>query len=214
MKYPYKLFLFGISILQGGRGLFAQARPFDTLFIERHLTADFYHALFQDNRPHSPYYSLLTDFGRVDVEGRGHLMPNAKTVLPASQWLRIYAFRGSYFLYAPSDWGNHTRISFLEGRMSFEDAEGIVQYVTTTPVRPARQTFQVQLKNANLGSVLRIKLLPNNSDIAVFEFLSADHPHLVFLMVRKEAAARYPIIVNYCPTQKVSEFAFPSGSVQ
>lgn len=91
---------------------------YDTIFIKREKTAEYYHKIYIEKNRSSSYYKLLTrfKFDKDELEFineyyrsfKKRSVPLKKFNLHniATEWLPLYKYKGHYYLYAPSDWGN------------------------------------------------------------------------------------------------------------
>jgi hypothetical protein len=197
--------------------MLAQSR--DTIFIQRE-TADtpyaFYHAVFIDTS--MKYKTELTNFSfnKYDSATYFDQLTNLRAFKKISlndfpkRWIALYQLKGEFYLYKPSDFGNHFRFELTDSTTIDYTMEG------PEPSRLNKITFVspshavIERTNYLEGSRVAIKLVDKTKGIAVFTFgpTKYNKESGQVLMVDARKAYMFPTVVNYCPTDKQPEFDF------
>jgi hypothetical protein len=200
--------------------------PHDTIFLERtvsdtdHLgqAYPFYHAIYIEASSKSQYYSKLVDFSfteyenlndyNVEFKKRGIHLQKIKSGLPA-EWLPLFQYKNKYYLYIPSDWGNTMRLMLTDSLLIYRGMElsaSILNSVTQTD----KYIYDLTVTDPYTGTeFVTIHIIDKKNKLAVWEFKNENKKVIRYaLYVPKENAKDYDIIVNYCRTDKQSEFDF------
>lgn len=200
-------------------GLFAHGR--DTIFIQRE-TADtpyaFYHAIFIDTGMEFQNQLTRFNFDKYDsatyFEQLTNLRPlkhnNVSLNSFPKKWVALYKLKGKYYLYTPSDFGNHFHFEITDSTTIDFTMEG------PEPSRLDKISFvsptQVVIDRTNYweGKYVVINLVDKAKGIAVFTFSRTNNSKdgRQVLMIDARKAHMFSTIVNYCPTDKQSEFDF------
>lgn len=196
----------------------------DTVFLERKIGSgpdSYYHAVFIDTS--STYRTALTDFsfkGNDSAEyfsSIKHIEPLNKEWFNGCEsfprrWIAAYKLKGSYYLYYPSDFGNHYTFEFTDSSVISHDMEGpsAGKGVLLRCNLPSVVEFNMTIYSS--VSTVRIHIFDIDRGIALFEFSSQTAGGATFrkFMVDAGKADQFPTIVNYCKTQKVKEYVFDS----
>lgn len=212
-------FLLSAALTAAGSLLYAQA---DTVFIGRNYTDDFYHAIYIDDHKDSKYYGRIADFTFSDrdsvsyreslVSLKGIRKRRISGTLPR-QWCELRAYKGRYYLYAPSDWGNNSRLIISDSTLIEFNMDGPYASRIDSLGSPGRNTWDFRLTVFdNFPTRLRIQMIDPEKKIAVFETHNDGEsgPGYYRLMVAADGVKNFPIIVNYCRERKQLEYTFES----
>lgn len=209
--YTFFLTLFISSAMFAQRG--------DTIFLLR-KTADtpyaFYHAIYIDTS--MQFRSELTNFSFNNYDSATYfdqlttLQPIKKIALNniPKKWIALYQLKGKYYLYRPAEFGSHYRFELTDSTTIDFTMEG------PEPSRLNKISFvsptQVIIERTNYweGNAVNIKMVDTEKGIAVFTYSSTKHNKEGYqiLMVDAGKAHLYPIVVNFCETDKQPEFNF------
>lgn len=199
--------------------MFAQSR--DTIFLLR-KTADmpyaFYHAVFID--PSIKFNNELTNFSfnsydsltYFDQLTRLRPLQGKKASLNGfpKKWIALHRLKGKHYLYRPSDFGYHFRFEITDSTTIDFTMEGPepsrldkISFVSPTHIVIDRRNYWE-------GKRVDIKLVDTSKGIAVFTFSPTEYNKEGYqiLMVDARKAHLFPVVVNYCPTDKQPEFDF------
>lgn len=193
----------------------------DTFFLKRVVTDTpykIYHAIFIDTGMSFKTRLLNFNFSNYDSATYfGELkampyLPGIKTSIKEfpKKWIALYQWKGKYYLYHPSDFGNHYRFEITDSTSIDFTMEGPEPSRLINVTMPSPSKVIITRKNLWDGQHLEIKMIDKRKGIAVFTFGPTkfnNTPHRV-LMVDAMKAHLYSIIVNYCATDKQSEFDF------
>jgi hypothetical protein len=199
--------------------MYAQNR--DTIFLLRE-TADtpyaFYHAVFIDTSMkfkneltnfNFNSYDSATYFDQINRLRPLKVMPAFQNDFPKT-WVLLYRLKGKYYLYNPSELGYNFRFKITDSTTIDYTMEG------PEPSRLNKISFvsptQAIIDRTNYweGKHLSIKLVDIKKGVAVFTFSPTKYNKEGYqvLMVDARKAHLFPVIVNYCPTDKQPEFDF------
>jgi hypothetical protein len=200
--------------------LFAQQR--DTVFLKREITDNpypFYHAIYIDSTDEIRNALTSFTFNNFDsatysyhLERLRPLKRNINSIVKdfPKKWIALYIWKNDYYLYYPSDFGNHARFEITDSTTVDFSMEG------PEPSRLNKLSFlsptQLLINRSNYweGKKVNINLIEKSKGIAVFTFSPSKYNkegyHRLFVDATK--AYLFPIIVNYCKTDKQGEFEF------
>jgi hypothetical protein len=195
----------------------------DTIFLRRRLADTpytFYNAVYIDKAYDFKRRGSLTDFSfnHFDSATYSGELQNLKPIksrfklmrdFPAN-WILLYQYKGEYFTYEPSERGE-------EFKFRINDSTTI-DYTMEGP-EPSRITGIQQLSATQLiitrnnlwkDRVVKINIVDPARGIGVFTFgpTAFKRAGQKLLMVSAEKAPLFRTIVNFCMTDKVSEFDF------
>jgi hypothetical protein len=209
------LFLLPIKMTKG------QSRS-DTTFISRENTP-VYHAVYIEKNKKSNYYNLVTNCDFINSDSLSylasieHIFGEAQTTFRKNkisstlpkQWCPLYNFKDEFYLYAPSDWGNKQNLLINDSTIIRYFMDGPYASLIDGFKMVGEDKFEILILNS-FGSVnkINITMLDWKKQIAIFEDESQPESQRYQLMVGASMARNFPIIVNYSPEQKQSEFTF------
>jgi hypothetical protein len=198
----------------------SNAQMKDTVFLQREITEapnGFYHAVYIDTSAKTR--NLITDesFGAFDTTSYLINLSQIKTTLKLNyipkeipkKWVPIYLYKNEYYLYAPSEWGNHRKFVITDSTTIDFDMEGIEPSKIVSINQVSTNEILIKRKNNWQGDSVKIKMINPDLGIAIFTFCktrTTDEEKR--LMVSVDKACRFKTIVNYCNTDKVSEWEF------
>jgi hypothetical protein len=207
--------LLAFSAFIASLGSYAQQ---DTLFLKRVSTPSIYHAIFIDTG--SYYREQLTNFNfnhwdSVTYSEQMTLLKPAKNHRSTinhfpKKWIPLYRHEGTYYLYKPSDWGYHFRFEMGDSTTIDHGMEGpqpsrIESISFSSPTRAS-----ITRINPWEGRQVNIHVIDVARGIAVFTFGPTMYSKKGYqvLMVDAAKATLFPIIVNYCLTDRQPEWEF------
>ncbi len=209
-------------------------KQIDTTFIERVICDSgyegtpyhFYHAIFIEQNRKSEYYKDLSDFSFSKFEN----LDDANNVLRKKkirlkkfntlglpkEWLPLNLYKGKYYLYAPSDWGNLGRRIICDSSLIFWFMDGPTPYAFQSIKKYNDTTYSLRTRNYLYAcegcvspEILNIYIIDKKNKIAVWEYKSEKEKNYTYcLYVSKENIKKFDIIVNYCKTDKQMEVDF------
>jgi len=218
-----KKVLFFAAVTIYGSAAHAQA---DTVFIHREYTDDIYHAIYIDDHKESRYYDRIADFSFSKQDTLSYLESletlkglkrrSLSRALPR-QWCELRAYKGKYYLYAPSDWGTNSRLIITDSTLIEFNMDGPYASRIDSTGSPGRNTWEFRLTAFDhFRTKLRIHIIDPKSQVAVFESIAEGQngPGYYRLMVAAARVRDFPIIVNYCKEAKRREFEFEKPDFQ
>jgi hypothetical protein len=192
----------------------------DTVFLQREITEapnGFYHAVFIDTS--AKMRNLITDlsFGAFDTTNYLLSLSQIKTTIKlnhipkeiSKKWVPIYLYKNEYYLYAPSDWGNHRKFVITDSTTIDYDMEGMEPSKIVSINHVSTYEILIKRKNNWQGDSVKIKLINPELGIAIFTFCktrTTDEEKR--LMVSVDKVYKFKAIVNHCDSDKVSEWEF------
>jgi hypothetical protein len=212
----------------------ATATKSDTVFIKRvpadSLTAAtgelYYNSIYIDPNPGSKYYRRLADFS-FDTLAAGGINIFTETLaarkiirqkinildLP-KEWVPLFLYKGAYYLYIPSDWGNTMRLMLTDSTFIMRGMEDpwISPLVSLKKINNTLYTIgYLQLfpeKNPPPERRINIYIIDPVKQVAVWEFPDeTDEEYRRMLYVSKEHVKDFPVIVNQS-AGKATEYDF------
>lgn len=211
-----KFYIFLLTLFISSE-MFAQSR--DTIFLLRETAETpytFYHAVFIDTSVN--FKTKLTNFSFNNYDSATYfdqltrLRPLKKASLNdfPKKWIALYRLKGKCYLYKPSDFGYHFRFELTDSTTIDFTMEGpepsrLNKISIVTPTQAV-----IDRTNYWEGNGVTIKLVDTAKGIAVFAFSPTkyDKEGYQVLMVDARKAHLFPVVVNYCPTDKQPEFDF------
>ena len=191
----------------------------DTLFLKREQRSEpypFYHAIFidtastfkrpllrfdQNNYDSATYKSELHELKQVH---RIHIpeMPR--------RWIMLHRYKGAYWLYSPSEWGGHYRFMITDSTTADFTMEGPEPSALRSIIRKGPGHWVIKRTNYWKGETVDIQMIDPAKGVAIFHFSPTrfqKKPYAIY-MVDVAKAMQFPVIVNYCVTDKQDEFEF------
>ncbi|MBS1918456.1 MAG: hypothetical protein JST87_19485 [Bacteroidetes bacterium] len=203
---------------------FGQKVYSDTAFILRDMSGGIYHAIYIDKNVKSEYYSWWTDksfhFHNYDslsyAESIKSIFGNSKPVFKREainsslpkRWLELNNYKGIFYLYSPSDYGNNSNLIITDTTIIEYFMDGPYAYVVDSCKTINENTFEFAVRSAyRTTTKYTIHMLDWEKQIAVFDNHAQGESRYT-LRVGASKAKLFPMIVNYCHDQKQIEFTF------
>ncbi|MEN9599902.1 MAG: hypothetical protein RL596_2223 [Bacteroidota bacterium] len=213
----FQIFFFNLIL---SLPLFAEQQ--DTIFIQRKL-ADipypFYHAIYIDTT--RSVRDILTNFEFDNYDSATYfdelqrLKPLKKKMSFATKdfpknWIALHKWQGKYYLYYPSDFGNHIKFKITDSTTLDFSMEGPEPSRLNQVVLLSSTKLVIYRNNHWEGKKVQINIIDKARGIAVFTFGQTKYSKEGYqlLMVDANKAYLFPTIVNYCKTDKQIEFDF------
>ncbi len=201
----------------------------DTIFLQRDLSTGIktlYHAVYIDTNRNSIFYKELADFSfdkyenmdeyNKQLKEKGiHLHKVTTPGLPV-EWVPLYLYKNKYYVYSPSDKGELNRRILNDSLLIFWSIEGPIPYVLLSVKKVNEQTYTVHTKDVFVQAgdffrpeIVNIYMIDPEKKIAVWEYKSLNQKEYTYeLYIARESIQKFDMIVNYCKTDKMSEFNF------
>jgi hypothetical protein len=194
-----------------------QAIASDTTFLLQESKKGIYHAIYIDNNKTSKYYDRISafDFTKSELDDYKSSLENLKKDNPkisanhtaiefSKQWCSLHSFKDRFYVYAPSDYISNFKIAFSDTTYIEYFGDGPTGSFIHSFAKTDSNTFQFNLNSFGKSErIIKIHILDEMKGIAVFEE-NANYS----LMVRSDRIRMFPVIVNYCKSQKQLEFEF------
>lgn len=214
------LILFGLNA-------FSQSKTFlfnDTLFVQRNIDTDYYHALYIESNPESEMYTQMTRFRIPDEElenlkviygnckqKKTGIKVDLKALKLPQHFLPVYSFEKQLYLYRPSDWGNLGGMSLSDSCLIHWNMDGLwpdlFQSVSQINKRHTFLSLFTIFEDI-YAYTLTISCIDEMRGLYLWEYGSKGSKPLYCLYADIEKARSYPIFINYSKTQKEMEFLF------
>jgi hypothetical protein len=189
----------------------------DTTFLLRESKNGIYHAIYIDSDKTSMYYDRISnfDFTKSELEDYKSSLDNLKKDNPRilsnhiaiefpKQWCSLHSFKDRFYVYAPSDYISNFRIAFSDSTYIEYFGDGPTGSFIHSFAKTDSKSFQFNLNSFGKSErIIKIHILDEMKGIAVFEENSN-----YSLMVRADRIRMFPVIINYCKSQKQLEFEF------
>lgn len=198
------------------------ARSGDTVFIKR-IIADapkpFYHAIFIDTTAKARQDLTSFAFNHFDSTLYFEQLANLKSLqlnkvavssIFPRRWIALHSWQGKYYLYRPSDFGYHYRFELTDTTTIDFTMEGAEPSRLDAILFSSDNKVKIHRINQWEGRQLTIVIVDREKGIAVFSFGPTRYTKAGYqlLMVDAARAHLFPVIVNYCKTNKQPEFEF------
>lgn len=192
----------------------------DTSFIFKNTANGVYHVIFIEQKPDSKYYNWIADLNFKQLEQKNYSTSikslkgkNSKPLakydlgdLPR-RWCLLFRYRGQFYLYSPSDYLFNYNIAITDSTYVICSSDSPPPKRITAFTKPNATTYQFRLSGYNnIQENIRIRIVDKKRGIAVFENPSAEPKQRYWFMVEADKAKNFPMIINYCKTQKQLEF--------
>lgn len=208
--------------------LFAQKTKPDTNFIVREFDRGSYHAVFIEKDTASAYYDHLRDFSWNKFDSASYenslkwifkdqllKMTHHPHVIIRGNWSQLFEYHGSYYLYAPSDWGNLCRVSINDSTFIQYNMDGPYASLITGCWGRAPKSLDLDLAGATtVLDYVRVHNINHIAGTALFEYHSRNGTSRFEFMVSDDRANYFPVVVNYSHDRKMAEFAFDTLNVK
>ena len=189
----------------------------DTTFLLKELN----HSIFIDKSKKSKFYNHISNFrfGTFDrdsyntslkfLKDKGiKLTKNNIGDLP-KKWIILKYYKKNFYTYYPSDFYSHFKVSITDTAFIDYGGEGPMANKILKYEKIDGNTFSFLLTGIEKSKrKLDVHIIDKQKGIAIFKELNGDKDKQYYLMIDATKIKQLPIIVNYCNTQKQSEFDF------
>lgn len=201
----------------------AQRSIKDTVFILREIMGnDTYHAVFVDKDKNSKYYNWITDFkfnsfDSISYNGAINLLKDRfpggfsshRIKARSKNWIPLYLYKNKYYAYVPSDKGYNNWIQITDTTFIEYNMEGPMPSILNSFRKIDQRQFQFGLWDIQkMQTKINAYIIDPKRQIAVFEFIGKNEKNRYKLMVNAGHIKYFPVIVNYCISEKVAEVEF------
>ena len=194
----------------------------DTFFMERVIRKDSYHAVFIETNRDSQFHNRLMDFSMDQEESFAYGLERIKESgqkisqfdrkeLP-SNWLPLCSYNGKLYIEAPADWGSAGRMIISDslfinwGSMDGPDPVPLANVEKNGETwHISQQLYELPEQQSYQPADLYIRFIDSEKGIALWEYRQ-DNESFYSLYVDAGKAKNFDAIVNYCETEKWSEF--------
>ena len=191
----------------------------DTTFLFRNDKNGVYHAVFVDTTGTADAYSWIAQSMRIDTlmyeeaiaREKKEIGVVKKNQIPlAESWFSLHQFKGKFYVYSPSEPYYNLYVKFTDSTMIinyFDD--GLRPSLITSVSKIQKNKLEIR-SQGDLSSMNRmiIHFLTTERDVAIFEFPDSQLENKYALMVAENSLRKFPIIVNYCETDRVGKWNF------
>lgn len=201
-----------------------KAKPADTLFLQKELDKDHYHAVYIEHNRSATAFKALLDFKYdhndsiaynasykvLKIRNHKPLKKYDLAGLP-QEWLPLNLYKGKYYLYAPVDWANIDIRKLTDSTLTYYSMDG-------PDVKPLLNFKKINEHKYSLKSLpfyqfvkssnINIYIIDPKNKITVWEDTALPEKYRYRLYVAKENAGNFDAIVNYCKNDKVPEYVF------
>ena len=192
----------------------------DTSFIFKNTANGVYHAIFIEQKPDSKYYDWIAGFtfDKNDAREYAWSIKYLKEQNPQplkkyntgdlpKQWCSLFRYKGQFYLYSPSDYISNYNVGITDSTYIDYTGEGPMANRINAFLKVSAGKFLFNLSGYNdPKKIIRIHVVDKKRGIAVFEHPNALPKQRYQFMVQADKMKNFPIIVNYCKTQKQEEF--------
>ncbi len=191
----------------------------DTSFIFKNTANGVYHVIFIEQKPDSKYYNWIADLNFKQLEQKNYSTSikslKGKNSRPMTKydlgdlprrWCLLFQYKGQFYLYSPSDYLFNYNIAVTDSTYVICSSDSPPPKRITAFTKPNATTYQFKLSGYNTQENIRIHMVDRKRGIAVFEKPLAGPKQRYWFMVQADKVKNFPMIVNYCKTQKQLEF--------
>ncbi|MFN4005988.1 MAG: hypothetical protein ACK4HE_00620 [Chitinophagaceae bacterium] len=177
----------------------------DTLYINKKYN----HVVFIDT-PHSKYHDLVFKFLLSDLKQNGA----AKTIITSTEnlsssylgdWITVRKFKKEYFAYYPSEPFYNVFFRLSDSVLLINDFnEGFITYRISDKKEKIKKVKIKLMGNDDVQHYISIKQKSKTLFLVKSTLLNVNKLYFV----KRDSYFDYPIIVNYCPSNRCEEFDF------
>jgi hypothetical protein len=202
----YFLFSLLLVIISGANAQFS-----DTLFVSGDTISKDYHVIFIDT-PHSKFHNLLFEYLLPKASAQQHNPPSKSHFeyglgkSYTNEWLTVHQFKGKFYAYLPSEPYFNTYIQWIDSNLiinDFNEGEFVSYQIVITKRKKKKVILQV---SSTIGERHKLKISRKKKMLYVIKSSIFNQGKLFF--VERTHFYDFPIIVNYCPYGRCSEFRF------
>lgn len=195
----------------------------DTIFLKRQIADTpyaFYHAIYIEKDTGSAAWKSVLSFAFSKYDSIlfaeqkkkiGKLKrPIAGLPEQPLRLVPLYLYNGAYYLYRPSDLYHHYRFELNNRYLLDFSGEGPYPNKVKNFTRLSDKHWVIYRSEHGSGSRVDLEWVDKEKGIVVLSFSKSNAiigKHKI-LMIAIEQAWRFPMIVNYCLTDKQHEFEF------
>ena len=199
----------------------AQIAVIDTTFLLKEYNDGVLHSIFIESDRNSRYYNYISDYSFDEFDGasfnesldylKSHQLElqNVSIEDIPRKWIILNQYKGEFYAYKPSDFYFHYKVSITDSAYVDFSGEGPSASKILSFQKMGNNTFQFTLEGMySHGRELLIHMIDKKAGVAVFEDSSTEREKIYYLMVDADKIRDFPLIVNYCESQKHHEFDF------
>jgi hypothetical protein len=194
----------------------------DTSFLLRELISpDTYHAVFVTRNKKSVFYTQLQQHIAIDTnlynQTIKELRDSLRTPLKRTpqlvinrDWYSLHQYKSKYFMYSPSEpyFNTWLRITDSTVVMNYFN-DGVLPAIIKKAAWKDPNTLAIcTISKYDHDNQIIIHFVNKQKGIMVLEFPKRAADNRYILMVSSSHMKEYPLIVNYCRTQRVAEWKF------
>jgi hypothetical protein len=201
-----------------------EAKPIDTVFIEKDTTKDYYHTVYIEKDRGAKAYKALQDFKYdhndsiaynagykvLKVRYSKPLKKYNITGLP-KEWLPLYLYKGNYYLYSPCNTANMGMRVLTDSTLIYYSLDGpepkpILDFKKLNANKYALKSLPIYqfVKSSNIT----IYIIDPEKMIAVWEDKTLPEAYRYQLYVAKENAGNFDMVINQSVNTKLPEYHF------
>lgn len=191
----------------------------DTVFLFRERFDSSYHAIYIDKKK-SPFYQTISKHITIDpdvyktsiqqLSDSGRIKTRHFNIDVFPEWYSLYLYKNKYYVYSPSEPYTNTYIKISDSTIVLNNFnDGCIPALLSNIDRINNKTLEIVTSGLyREDSKIIFHFLTKKKDVAVVEFPLREENKGYLLMVAKNSLRRFPIIVNYCMTNRVKEWEF------
>ncbi len=127
-------------------------------------------------------------------------------------WLPLYVYKGKYYVYFPSEWGEVGKRIFTDSTIIDWTIEGPYPTAITSYKKSGKNLWSISTRNYFDGKPhnkrMLIHLIGGERKMAVWEYPDEKGHSRYELFIPMDGAPKYDMVVNYCEQSRMGEFAF------
>ena len=190
---------------------------------------NYYHAIYFERNKNAKEYKWITDFSFDKFYGKQEYQRDIKSLkmilhkrlkrismkeLP-TKWCTLYSLKDTFYVYSPSEYCWNYQFTITDSVVIDKSCEPTFSAIDTI-IKKSKTLYQLKVKSINYLSthneifnrIINIYIIDKQKGIAVFED-DYSGKKKYSLMVEASRVNSFPLIVNYCKTDKqFEEFEF------
>jgi hypothetical protein len=195
----------------------------DTDLISVEATKETYYVVYIEHNRQSAIYKGVLNFEPDSIEKNEYeanykqlrrLIPSSfkkfdLTDLP-KEWMPIYLYKGKYYIYAPSEWGNLNRRIITDSTMVYWLMDGLTPFPIMAVNKNKKDVYNFKIHSTYDSTVKQftIHIIDPKNKIAIWEDIYKTEQNHYSLFIPRENAQNFDMIVSYCKQHKTGEFTF------
>jgi len=203
----------------------------DTIFISREFDTSAnnyisYHAVYIEKNRNSRFYRRRLDFN-MDWDDSSLYVDNLRDLkkhfksfrkpraegLP-KQWLPLNLYKGKYYIYFPSEWGEEDSKVLTDSTLVVTTIEGPWPQAILSLNKLNKSTWALKTYSPawsdHAARRITIHIINPQSKMAVWEYMDETGDNRYELCIPLAYAEHYDMVVNYCMQNRTGEFLFDS----